>query len=127
MSWPCRYFPSREAIVEQFGFVPLGAIWPASEHFQNPPQTSPNYERDWRGKRPALCVQLPSGGFAVDGPYWNSNGYYGDGWKVTGEAPLITLAPSINVVGHYHGWLQNGVISDDCEGRTFPNARGFPS
>jgi len=58
-------------------------------------------------------------------PYCSGTGtkrvgrHYGDGWIVTGREPLITLSPSINIVGSYHGWLRDGVISDDCEGRRF--------
>lgn len=122
MSWRCELFESREAIVAQFGFTPVGAMWPVEGSVH---AASPNYARHWKGKRAPLAVQLPIGGFFVDGPFWNNNGPYGDGWMVTGEAPLITMSPSINIVGHYHGWLQNGVISDDCEGRTFPDARGL--
>jgi hypothetical protein len=40
-------------------------------------------------------------------------------WSRTGDAPCITATPSINHVGQYHGWLRNGVLTDDCEGRTF--------
>lgn len=32
----------------------------------------------------------------------------------------------MNAVGCYHGYVTNGVITDDVEGRTFPNERGFP-
>jgi hypothetical protein len=45
--------------------------------------------------------------------------HYGEGWLVTGTEPLITLSPSINIVGSYHGWIQNGIITDDCEGRKY--------
>ncbi len=40
-------------------------------------------------------------------------------WTRTGEAPNVTAHPSINHVGQYHGWLKNGVLTDDCEGRTY--------
>lgn len=40
-------------------------------------------------------------------------------WTREGEPPNVSAHPSINHVGHYHGWLTNGVLSDDCEGRTF--------
>lgn len=39
------------------------------------------------------------------------HGYYG-GWTVSGVPPNITVSPSINMVGRYHGFLQNGVIGD---------------
>lgn len=45
----------------------------------------------------------------------------GAAWQVTvdvlslveGEKPDITVYPSIHCVGDYHGWLTNGVLSDD--------------
>lgn len=45
------------------------------------------------------------------------------GWEVTIEGPmvdgerlLITVKPSINAVGIYHGWITDGVLSDDIGG-----------
>lgn len=90
--------------------------------------------------RPPLIVKLPGAlYFLVDGQCYSGDrvkcrkahhkckcgkayrakGHY-DGWKVTGAAPKVTVYPSINFDGRYHGWLKNGVISDDCEGREFP-------
>lgn len=123
MTWRCELFESRTAVIAKFGFVPVGAMWPIDE---TDARVSPNYLRDWKGKRLPLVVELPSGMFSIDGPFWNKDGPYGDGWKVTGEPPAITLAPSINIVGHYHGYIVKGVIKDDVEGRKFPNARGLP-
>jgi hypothetical protein len=40
------------------------------------------------------------------------------GWVVTGELPTITASPSIGSSG-YHGFLQNGVLTDDLEGMTY--------
>lgn len=31
-------------------------------------------------------------------------------WLVTGEAPNITVTPSIDVVGVWHGWIRNGEL-----------------
>ncbi len=77
---------------------------------------APEYWRDNAAKRPPLCVVLPSGDwFAVDGTASDND----HGWTVTGNPPNITVSPSINAIGSYHGWLQNGVLSDDCEGRRF--------
>lgn len=33
--------------------------------------------------------------------------------------PCTTVEPSINLHGIYHGFLQQGIITDDCEGRQF--------
>jgi hypothetical protein len=80
---------------------------------------STQYRRDWLGKRPPLFVCLPNGDhFCVDSQV--SEPRDGHGWEVTGEPPHITVSPSINAVGGYHGWLQNGVLSDDVEGRQYP-------
>lgn len=68
------------------------------------------------GKRPPIVVRLPSGrDFCVDGRAKGDS----SGWMVTGEAPNVTVHPSIHHVGAYHGWLQNGVLSDDVEGRRY--------
>jgi hypothetical protein len=63
-----------------------------------------------------FCVHAPA---TREGPD-------GAGWSVSGDAPRITVEPSINIVGSYHGWIRDGVISDDCEGRRF-NADGSPA
>jgi hypothetical protein len=92
---------------------------------------SKQYMEQWRDKRPPIVVVLPMRvgdatigfHFCVDGPASSSpavEGGFRDGWTVTGELPNITVSPSINCHGAYHGWIQNGVISDDCEGRKFP-------
>ena len=66
-----------------------------------------------------IAVVLPSayGGihFCVDSDWTDADG----SWTVSGHLPNLTLSPSVNLVGIYHGWIQNGVISDDCEGRKF--------
>lgn len=73
---------------------------------------SNRYWLQWSDKRPPINVLCPNGQeWCVDA---NSNN--GDGWTVTGDAPLITCTPSILVPG-YHGWLKAGEFSDDVEGR----------
>lgn len=64
------------------------------------------YWEDWSEKRPPICVVLPGGS------HWciDSKASNGEGWKVTGEFPLLTASPSI-LVPNYHGWLNNGVFS----------------
>jgi hypothetical protein len=73
-----------------------------------------------------LCVKIPGGTY---GNEWNIdrgrkfNESHTDRklpqWIRVGEPPNITVTPSINYVGFYHGWLRDGVLSDDCEGRIF--------
>lgn len=63
----------------------------------------------------ALFLKLPDGmDWGIDGPATNSP----TGWDRTGEPPLITARPSIDS-GCYHGWLTDGELSDDLEGRTY--------
>ncbi len=88
-----------------------------------------NYFRDWADKRPPITVALPGPGghpdwFCIDRKA--SDGKHDRGWEVridgplaAGQKPNITITPSINCVGSYHGYITAGVISDDCEGRKF--------
>jgi hypothetical protein len=70
------------------------------------PYLSEMYWRQWSDKRPPICVLTPSGvEWCVDARSSN-----GAGWTVTGDPPLITCAPSIDVSG-YHGFLQNGAFT----------------
>lgn len=73
-------------------------------------------------RRMPLVVRMPDGtDFCVDSPTF-ANGKRGSGgWAVSGTPPKITLAPSINLVGFYHGYIIDGVITDDVEGRKFPS------
>lgn len=70
--------------------------------------------------RQPIAILLPGKlFFLIDGKCFNGERGYYDGWIVTGDPPMLTVAPSINIVGHYHGFLQSGVLSDDVEGRKF--------
>lgn len=86
--------------------------------FRNP---SEFYHANNAHRRP-LAVVLPGNYmFAVDGQCWDSSRKpenYG-GWTVTGDVPNITVTPSINIGGLYHGFIQNGVISEDVEQRKY--------
>lgn len=91
-------------------------MWFAPELLEDPDYyLSDQYRERHLGRRPPIVVCLPGGRvFCVDG---KSAG--GGGWTVSGDPPRITVTPSINWEGHYHGWLIDGVLSDDCEGRRF--------
>jgi hypothetical protein len=68
-----------------------------------------------------LYVRLPGiNDWCIDRPGTN-----GCRWTRTGEPPNVTVSPSINYVGSYHGWVQNGYVSDDVDGRKF-NDDGKP-
>lgn len=69
-----------------------------------------------------LVLRLPGGGEWVimqraSNGAAREDGYTG-GWTWDGSPPRITARPSILVPG-YHGWLTDGVLSDDLEGRTY--------
>lgn len=94
-----------------------GDYWFAPWMAEHPWMTSPEYKRDWQGKRLPIVVQLPDGlDWSIDG---EANNMGGHGWTITGEPPQLTASPSIGT-SRYHGWLQNGVLSDDIEGRHYP-------
>lgn len=76
--------------------APVGSMWYADW-----------YADVWRGPDGrCLVVRTPGGDWIIDGPSSN-----GPGWMRHGEAPNITVTPSISI-GSYHGWLRNGVLVD---------------
>lgn len=123
----------------QVGFndLPVGAMY---EEVIGPRISglSEHYRNSVAATRKPLVVKLPTNPYdnAADADiggvlFWVDQGFSdGSGWQVSGEAPNLTLSPSVNMIGgnhrqgSYHGWIKNGVISDDCEGRTYPQ---FPS
>lgn len=74
-------------------------------------------------RRPPLVVLLPGPNyFMVDGQCYSSEKGYYDAWTVSGKTPVITVSPSIHIFGRYHGWLKDGVIGNDVDGRRFDAA-----
>lgn len=86
--------------------APAGAMWDAPWYHDIP---------DWIGPDGrSLSVMLPDcTAWLIDGPSRT-----GGKWTRTGEVPHVTASPSIASAG-YHGFLQNGVLTDDLEGRTY--------
>lgn len=61
------------------------------------------------------CVMMPGGQeWIVYGPSSDGNK-----WQVTGTLPNITAHPSIGIPGYYHGFIRDGVITEDADGRKF--------
>ena len=81
---------------------------------------SNQYKKDWLGKRLPIMVCLPNGQHTCLDCFY-SDAKDGNGWTITGEPPSITVMPSINCMGTngYHGWLKDGILSDDLEGRSY--------
>jgi hypothetical protein len=124
MPWRCIMYRSWQAAKKKHGFVPVGAMWPmkGAQLKELKDWLSPQYFSDHAATRKPLFVKLPEGSeFCVD-----SRSSNGEGWIVSGAPPKVTVSPSIHIVGRYHGYIRDGVITDDVEGRTFPDAKGVP-
>ncbi len=114
MTWKCRMIDATTGWPHE---AKIGDCWYRAftgdvieENF------SPDYVANRRPKGILpLWVQLPDGPMCLDLRY-NAP----QGWTVSGTPPNITVSPSINVIGYYHGWIRNGEISNDIEGRTYP-------
>lgn len=77
---------------------------------------SPHYWSKWAGSRPPICIVCPNGElWEIDRRSRNGQGWVVSG-NLDGPRPTITCSPSI-VVDGYHGWLNDGVFSEDIEGR----------
>jgi hypothetical protein len=83
--------------------MPVGSMWYADYYTK----------LGWIGPDGhCLAVETPGGLWVVDQPSTQ-----GRPWQREGTPPKVTARPSINIVGRYHGWLTNGVLSDDLEQR----------
>lgn len=68
----------------------------------------------------ALLVKLPCGTyFNVYGTGWDANGPTAFAWEVVGVPPALTLTPSVDVAGGWHGHIHGGIITADVSGKTF--------
>jgi hypothetical protein len=117
MPWPLILVP-----IEQLPHIdppPIGTCWYERAWLDWREAIAPNYLKHNAHRLP-ISVQLPCGAWCVDlRQRSNEKGWYGDGWEVVGELPFITVAPSINVDGGWHGYITHGEISEDLEGRKF--------
>lgn len=114
MPWQCRFHETQPQELQ------IGDMWFAPEWLNRPARDylSPEYFLN-NAHRPPIVVMFPGGvAFCID-----RKSSDGTGWTVTGEPPNITVSPSIDHRGKWHGFLQNGVISDDVEGRRYEGGR----
>jgi hypothetical protein len=118
VSWPLRLVDPAD--LRARGEQPQpGDVWFAPWLLDVPGLLSVHYERDSRGKRPPIIVRCPDGAdWCPDRPSTN-----GSGWTVTGDAPRFTASPSIASIGGYHGFLRDGVLTDDVEGKHWPASK----
>jgi hypothetical protein len=122
MAWPL-FLVTRQPRLGEEEYRP-GACWYDEELLDWQHLLSKRY-LSIKDTRMPIVVLIPDGNslthFCVDFfPTDNKEG----SWQVSGTLPAITITPSINLVGRYHGFIRNGILEDDCEGRRFPK---FPS
>lgn len=124
MSWQCRMREPPTAADRRSGQVQIGDMWFAPWLVEDARPVVENYlstryiEQSMEHRLP-LIVRLPGAiDFCIDSCADSEGGERG--WVVMGDPPNITMSPSINVLGTYHGFIRGGVITDDCEGRRFP-------
>jgi hypothetical protein len=85
----------------------------------NAPLLSPEFKSS--GRDYLIFIKIPGTDFG-----WCPDYLYGGsdhGWTVYGTLPSVTINPSINHEGIYHGWVTNGELTDDIEGREY-DSRG---
>jgi hypothetical protein len=92
---------------------PPGATWHADWF----PDEGPNGHYSGPDGK-VWCVMLPGGMEWIVYSY-ASGQEPRHKWNVQGTVPNITVTPSINCVGYYHGFISEGIISEDCEGRKY--------
>lgn len=130
MPWPLNYVQPELWSIGPHGRVPgdwTYGFWILSEC---PEALGKKYlnlpSRLDKPRRLPIIIRMPDGcEWCPDRMGWNQAlGFYGDGWDidVSGGVDLMTITPSINILGHYHGWVRTGYLTDDIDGRTFPRA-----
>jgi len=126
MPWNLRLIPWVDGLTHNdlvpgdcFFFDPT---WPSTDGnywvHHNVEHLSEQYHRDNHWRLPLVVTMVSRTLFCVDSQCWSDRAYYG-GWTVHGEPPFITVSPSINIGGVYHGFIVNGVLGDDVDGRKF--------
>jgi hypothetical protein len=96
---------------------PPGATW-ICDWF---PKEGPNGQ--WTGPDGNVwAVMMPAG---VEWIIYSHASQSNQKWQVTGTPPGITVSPSILQVGLYHGFIKDGVITEDCDGRKFEGVPRF--
>lgn len=89
---------------ENYWDAETGDIWPC---------WNANGSHDVEGRGPCYVIKLPGNGGAFHTNMKATDAGY---WEVTGEAPNITVKPSINVGPEvWHGWITDGGLSPDVD------------
>lgn len=137
MAWPLREIPFPHDPLPRpepgdCWRVPLATRLPDWDEDGNPLPGDRTYEEEWQwflspefrasGRDFVIVVRLPDGtDWTIDHASSRSlQEQRPQGWTVSGDLPRISATPSIHVIGRYHGFLTDGVLTDDLEGRTYP-------
>lgn len=127
---PLRSFEmeGKELFYVETSQLQIGAMWwwHNDEGKVAPPETLRKahltkwYWDNWSKTRAPIFVMLPGRNvFCIDSQGYDAKRGYFDCWQVKGRAPLITVTPSINMIGRYHGHLTKGVLTLDLDGRKY--------
>ena len=118
MSWVCRLVDAPTSSTNGGRYhVSVGDMFFSDGTWWGDGHLSDYYHKYNAGRRTLLITLPPRTLFCLDAKCYKSGKWY-DGWIVTGEPPLITVSPSINT-GSYHGFLRDGIIGNDVEGRNY--------
>ena len=115
MSWRVRMVPPPKTS-DDYRNLQIGDAWRPDE--RAPPLWQEVAAAHF-GRAP-LLVKLPCGTFFnVYGHGWKDGKPTAFSWTVTGTPPCLTLTPSVNIGGGWHGMITGGVIQDDVTGKKF--------
>lgn len=86
---------------------------------QNKKYLSLNYLERWATVRPPYVIVLPNRvAWCPDSHPVVGGEFASGGWDVEGDIENLTVSPSINMP-QYHGWIKDGYVTADIEGRTY--------
>lgn len=128
--WPLYFIPEKGTNPGQRGELKPGACWyapwllkPERGLAEGPEELSPKYRNEQMAIRPPLVIWLPGVAcWAIDARASRARTW----WDLVtpmnpGEDPAtwvrrLTLAPSIDYKGYYHGYVQQGEVKPDVSG-----------
>lgn len=114
MSWQCVLLDGVfDEVLDVDPWPPIGTMWYVQAGKVPTDRLSVDHVLHRNGQ-PTLWVRIPGGPFCLDmcTREWAT-------WIRMGDPPRITVSPSINEVGIWHGYIRDGMITDDVEGRAY--------